>query len=429
MAEVIPFKGVLYNPARVTGSAVTAPPYDIITPEFKETLYGRSPYNIVRIDFGKDLPADNEKENRYTRARDTLNKWLKEGILIRDAEPAFYCYEATYTIEGIRKQLRGFIGAVKLEELEGGSIHPHEMTHSKPKTDRLNLLRFCKANISPIFALYSSPERHASSILVQVAKVGTTRNRDNAFIESADEGGFIHRLWAIKDKNHIDEIKKELSDKAVFIADGHHRYETALDFRNEMKEKGFLKTGLEPFNYVMMFLANIEDNGLTLLPTHRLVTNMPQNVEGLLKPYFDIMAFPFNSSSEESVRAEFFKSMHRRGHSLGMYLRGENVYYVLNFKGSYSQIDAPQALRTLDVVILHNLILEDLFKIATVDYEMNPELAVKKVKQGDYGAVFFLNPTEIKDVKAVALAGERMPPKSTYFYPKLLTGMVINKFD
>ncbi|HCC68402.1 MAG TPA: DUF1015 domain-containing protein [Nitrospiraceae bacterium] len=422
MAEVIPFRGVFYNPAQVPGSTVTAPPYDIITPEFKETLYNRSPYNIVHIDSGKNLLADNENENRYTRARDALNKWLKEGILIRDAEPFFYCYEATYTSEGIQKQLRGFIGAVRLEELEGGNIHPHEKTHSKPKTDRLNLMRFCMANISPIFALYSSHERHASSILDQATK-------DNAFIESIDEDGFIHRLWAIKDKNCIDEIKKELTDKAIFIADGHHRYETALDFRNEMQGKGFLKTGLEPFNYVMMFLANIEDNGLNILPTHRLVTNMPENVEGLLKPFFDITAFPFNSSGEESVGAEFFKSMHRRGHSLGMYLRGENVYYVLNFKGSYSHIDAPQALRTLDVVILHNLILEDLFKIAAVDYEMNFELAVKKVKQGDYGAVFLLNPTGIKDVKAVALAGERMPPKSTYFYPKLLTGMVINKFD
>ncbi|MCK5506361.1 MAG: DUF1015 domain-containing protein, partial [Thermodesulfovibrionia bacterium] len=236
MAEVIPFKGILYDPQKVDASSVMAPPYDIVTPEFKEVLYKRSSHNIIRIDFGKDDAGDNENENRYTRASSSLNEWLKQEILIKDTEPAFYFYEASYQINGQKKKLRGFLGIVKIEELGSGKIHPHEMTHSKPKTDRLNIIRFCEANISPIFSLYSSPERRASSILEKLSE-------EKPFIEAKNGDDFIHRLWRISDKASIETIKKEMSDKEILIADGHHRYETALEFKNEMDKKGMLKTG------------------------------------------------------------------------------------------------------------------------------------------------------------------------------------------
>jgi len=420
MAEVIPFRGVLYNPQRVDTTSVMAPPYDIVTPEFKEILYRRSPYNIIRIDFGKDNKGDNQEENRYTRAARWLNEWLEKNILIQDIIPAFYCYETTYRINSHEKKLRGFIAAVKLEELGQGRIHPHEMTYSKPKADRLNVIRYCQANISPIFSLYSSSERLSSSILWKIVE-------DSPILEAKDEDGFIHRLWRINDRAKIEIIREELSDKDIFIADGHHRYETALEFKQEMEKRGLLKTGTEPFNYIMMFLTNIEDKGLTLLPTHRIIRST-QPILTKLKPFFEIKAIDLNTSTEKDARKEMFKRMQDSRHSLGMFVKGENAYYVLSFSSSDIDIDSHKSLKNLEVVVLHKFILERLLRVEEFEYEMNPELAVKKVKEGPYQAVFFLNPTRVEDVKEVALAGQRMPPKSTYFYPKLLTGMVIYKF-
>jgi uncharacterized protein (DUF1015 family) len=448
MAEVIPFKGVIYNQQKVDATSVVAPPYDIVTPELKEALYSRSPYNIIRIDFGKDNAGDNEKENRYTRASRWLNEWLGQGILIRDSETSFYCYEADYNPpsppfskggQGGVKKLRGFLGAVRIEELGSGRIHPHEMTYSKPKADRLNILRFCKANISPIFSLYSSRERLTSSILKRVA-------REKAFIEAKNGDGFIHRLWRITDKTSIETIKKELSDKDIFIADGHHRYEVALEFKNEMKGKG-------EWDYVMMFLVNIEEDGLTILPTHRLAKiegeikgvrykNLSHALKESLKPYFDITAINFDASTEAKAKQEMFRAMQKGKHSrnrvrtnsyqivptLGMFIREEKAFYVLRFKGSYSEINTHQSLKNIDVTILHKFIFEELLGIAEFGYEMSPELVIEKVNNGSFQVAFFLNPTKVQDVRKVALATQRMPPKSTYFYPKLLTGMVIYKF-
>lgn len=421
MAEVIPFNGVLYNPQKVNAGSVMAPPYDIVTPEFKEGLYNKSPYNIIRIDFGKDNEGDNDKENRYTRASGWLNEWLKKGILRQDTTPAFYCYEISYTANNEKKKLRGILGAVKIEELGSGRVYPHEMTHSKPKSDRLKILRYCNADISPIFSIYSSPERLTSSIIEKVVK-------EDAFIGAKNGDGFRHRLWKINDSDPINAIKKEFSDKDIFIADGHHRYETALEFRNGMAAKGLLKTGAETFNYVLMFLANMEDDGLTLLPTHRMIRT-DGKIEELLKPYFKIEAITFNDTSkkEDSMQA-MFDAMQNRRQCLGMFLKDKKAFYVLNFKGSLSEIDSHESLKSHGVTILHKFIFEKLFKIDSYQYEMDPGLAVDKVMNEPFQAAFFLNPTRIEDLKNVALAGQRMPPKSTYFYPKLLTGMVIYKF-
>jgi len=422
MAEIIPFKGILYNPDKVDGTSVMAPPYDIVTPELREALYDKNPYNIIRIDLGKDKIGDNEEENRYTRASRWLNEWIEQGILIRDSEPSFYCYETSYNPPftkggggGIEKKLRGLIGAVRIEELGSGRIHPHEMTYSKPKADRLNILRFCNANISPIFSLYSGPERITSTILEKVV-------RGKALIEAKNGDGFIHRLWRINSKTAIMAIKKELADKDIFIADGHHRYETALEFKNEMGGKG-------EWNYVMMFLANMEDDGLTILPTHRLVKiGKGKKIRESLKPYFDITDIRFDASSEAQAKQEMFRAIEKSKHSVGMFIKGEKAFYVLSFKGSYFEIDSPPSLQGIAVTILHKLIFEKLLGIDEFEYEMDSDLAIERVNNSSFQVVFFLSPTKVQDVKRVALAGQRMPPKSTYFYPKLLTGMVIYKF-
>lgn len=422
MADIIPFKGILYNPEKVDASLTVAPPYDIVSPEHKEELYNQDPHNIIRIDFGKDGDDDDENENRYTRAAGFLEGWRKDRVLLQDREPAYYCYEIHYEIDGALKKTRGFLGAVKIEELGSGRIHPHEMTYSKPKSDRLNILRYCQANTSPIFSLYSSREKLTSSLL-------DTVSREKPYIEASTADGFTHRLWRIDSADFIEKITEEMADKDIFIADGHHRYETALAFRKEMEEKGLCVTGQEPFNYVLMFLSNMEDEGLTLLPTHRIVEiDSDINIKETLLQHFTLEKVSADDMSEDDARRQMLERMRGARHSFGMFLTNTGSYYTLSFNGSMVDMDMPACLKTLDVSVLHKYVFEHLLNITHYEYEMDPQLAVERAKKGSFEAVFFLNSTRIQDLKEVALAGQRMPPKSTYFYPKLLTGMVIYKF-
>jgi uncharacterized protein (DUF1015 family) len=405
MAKIIPFRGILYNPAKVSGDDVIAPPYDIITPEYREVLYQKSPYNIVRIDFGKELPGDAGSTNKYNRARDSFEQWLKEGILVRDERPAFYAYEIDYSLYGENKTLRGIMAMVKIEEL-GKGIYPHEATHSKPKADRLNLMRSCLANISPIYSLYNSPEKITSMILDGI--------REAPYISAHDAAGAVHKLYRISEESKIDSIMKDLSDKAVFIADGHHRYEVAMEFKREMGEG--------PWEYVLMFLANISEAGIAILPTHRMVKGIKrEDVLGRLEPDFAIQTCGLECDIVERLS-------HEGKNTFGLYLGSNERWYILKYKGTDLE-DVPSVLRSLDVVVLHELIIKKDLGITDVAYEMDIAESIKRVRKGDFDAVFFLNPTGVDDVERVALSGLRMPPKSTYFYPKLLTGMVINKFS
>ncbi|MEW6003044.1 MAG: DUF1015 domain-containing protein, partial [Nitrospirota bacterium] len=281
MAKVIPFKGVLYNTSRVDAGVVLAPPYDIITPEFQDELYRKSPYNIVRVDFGKEQPGDDEADNKYFRAKRYFETWIRDEILVVSRKPSFYAYEISYVINGEEKRLLGFLGLVKLEELGQGSIYPHECTYSKPKQDRLTLLRRCMANVSPIFSLYRSSDGKLFSLLTEITK-------SKPYIEATDSVGAIHRLWQVDEKMDIDVIKEEMEDKFIIIADGHHRYETALEFQKAMREKRALSANDEPYDYILMFLTNMLDRGLTILPTHRLVKEIPDGINTKLSEYFEI---------------------------------------------------------------------------------------------------------------------------------------------
>ena len=411
MAELIPFRGILYNVSKVSMEDVMAPPYDIITPEYREALYMQSPYNIVKIDFGKEETGDNETENKYTRARGYLDAWIKEGIFIRSEKPSLYVYEMSYKIHDVKKRLLGFLCLVKLEELGKGSIYPHECTHSKPKQDRLNLMRSCQANTSPIFSLYKSREEGISKILSKI--FGT-----KPYIESADISGDTHRLWQIDDTNDIEIIKKELEDKAIFIADGHHRYETAFEFHREMSAKDASTTD-RPFDHVLMFLANMLDEGITILPTHRLLKEIPKDLNKMLSEYFDITAV----HNDFDIR----KGLSGKSHVFGFFQKGSDMWHILTYKGGNLSEIHPD-LRDINVIILHELVLKKILHTSEIGYEMDVNRALDKVKSGEFSAAFFLNPTKVEDVEKSALSSVRMPPKSTYFYPKLLTGLVINKF-
>ncbi|MBI5848537.1 MAG: DUF1015 domain-containing protein [Nitrospirae bacterium] len=414
MAEVVPFKGVLFNVPKVSkssGEELLAPPYDIITPEDRLVLYAKSPYNIVRIDFGIKNPEDNEHENRYTRAKASLESWLKEEALVSSRRPGFYCYEVAYTMQGKKLTLRGFLGLVKLEALGKGNIHPHEYTHSKPKKDRLDLMRYCEANISPIFSIYNSPEKKASGILQD-------KSREKPYIEAMDASGSVHRLWQIDDDKSVGAITAELANKAVFIADGHHRYETALEYQKEMQKKEGPSGSPRPYDYVLMFLANMADEGLTILPTHRLVKEFPADALEQLSADFDIREMKITDDIPSAIAG--------RRDMYGLYTGGD-TWHSLSYKGEGIH-GVPPELRDLDVTILHDLIFKQILDIEAVSYEMNLEKCLQAVRSGDFSAAFFLNPTGVYDVERVALASLRMPPKSTYFYPKLMTGMVLNIF-
>jgi uncharacterized protein (DUF1015 family) len=413
MAEIIPFRGLLYDVSKVSIGEVVAPPYDIITDEGRESLYRQSPYNIVRIDFGKEEPGDNEAENKYTRARGYLDAWTKAGILTRSDKPSFYAYEMIYSIDGVEKRLAGFLCLVKLEELGKGSIYPHECTHSNPKQDRLNLLKTCQANTSPIFSLYRSSADGISGIL-------SAKTCPKPPLQAADSSGNVHRLWPIDQAGEIEIMKQELADKAIFIADGHHRYEISLEYQRQMLAKKASAPGEKSYDHTLMFLANLKDEGVTILPTHRLVKKIPKDILSIISRYFSVEAV----TNDFDIR----KNLSGRKNALGFFVRQEKTWHILTHRGR-NLSKFPPDLREIDVIILHELIFKEILSHVEIGYEMDIAKALDRVNRGEYAAGFFLNPTRVEDVEKSALLSMRMPPKSTYFYPKLLNGLVLNKWE
>lgn len=406
MADFLPFRGIYYDPSTVKGDDVVAPPYDIISPSLQDELYGRSPHNVVRIDFGKGFRDDTREQNRYTRAADFLSSWLSSGVLVRHPKPAFFLYEAVYSHGDSEKRLRGVIGRLKLVEL-GQGVYPHEETHSAPKEDRLNIMRYCKANVSPIFSLVRGSEESFDSVLLRAAS-------GEPCMEATDSAGAVHRMWIIDDEESVRSLVADVRGKPIFIADGHHRYETALTYSREAGAAGDA-----PSNYVMMFLANMASSGLTILPTHRLVRSVPGDAVARLGEFFHAEV----AGGREQMHAE----MATRDRAVGMYLRSDGRFYVLHPRGG-NMPDVPPVLRELDVVALHELIFKKILGADIISYEMDGHRCIAAVREGAYDAAFFLNPTRVQDIERVAMSGLRMPPKSTYFYPKLLTGFVIHSF-
>lgn len=441
MAKILPFRGFTYNLEKAGQlDDLVCPPYDVISHEEQQALYRRSPYNIVRLESGLESPGDTEVDNRYTRAGILLDEWIKKGIFKQERDPALYVYEMEYWSAGSTKRLRGFICLVRIEDYDSGIVRPHENTLSGPKTDRLRLLRACKAGFSQIYSLYSDPEGRTITIIHRL-----TGRPD---MEARDSEGVTHRLWLLKDPAAISVISAEMADKPFFIADGHHRYDTALNYRNERRSAAGAWTGNEPYNYTAMFLARIEDPGLTILPAHRVLFNLnsfePSRFERDLNMYFNIERLDFGPGTERKDRRTMLETISARadkGHVFGMRIKGEDSYYILTLR-SEADMDAllperPPAYRRLDVSILHHLIIDKLLGIGiethklglNIEYIKDSDEAAERIENGAAEIVFFMNPTKVYEVKDVAIAGERMPQKATYFYPKLLTGMVIHKID
>ncbi|NOX97542.1 MAG: DUF1015 domain-containing protein [Nitrospirae bacterium] len=431
MAEILPFRGIRYDEGR--GDAlerVIAPPYDVISPQDRDRFYGESDYNVIRLILGKEFPEDDERNNKYSRAADFFQEWLKKGVLKEDEEPAIYVYEQEYFHKGKKKSRRGFLALLKLEDFGSGGIFPHEETLSQPKKDRLNLLRVCWANLGPIFTLYSDPNRIVEGLLGE---------EKETLIDVEDTKGERHKIKAITSSEKIEGLKQFLKNKEIYLADGHHRYETALNFRNEMRQKSSSYTGGEAYNYLMTYFTNMDDEGLLILPAHRLISKLKDlNIDELIKKLSPCFEITLLGPGEDELR-KLLSSLEKRNegeHLFGMYGAGRLYLLRLRDEAILHKLmggDKSWDWKKLDVTILHQIILNGglsggkRLDEGKVDYLTDAEEAFRLVGRGKYQLAFFLNPPKVSQMRDIARVGEKMPGKATYFYPKLLTGLLMRK--
>jgi uncharacterized protein (DUF1015 family) len=432
VATIAPFCGVYYNPRKIVDlSQVATPPYDVISLEEEGRYRKRNPFNVIRL----ILPKGEEGVDRYQEAARYLRDWENEGVLIGDEKPCLYPYQQVYAVpSGEIKTRNGFISLVKLEPWGQGGIIPHEGTTSKPVEDRLRLMEACRANLSQIFTLYSDP---AGEIERRFAEVWKSPPR----YEFRDDDGVVHRLWQLDDRRIIAEVERRMRDKTLLIADGHHRYKTALIYRDRMRERFPSYSDRSPFEYTMMYLTPLEGDGLLILPTHRLATpREPFDLKGFytaLGKHFSIHAFDFDDAGGEKIaRKRLFAALDSRipdRYTFGLYIGGEKRYIHMISKEGIRVKDLlkgyPEVLQELDVTLVDGFILKELLKVEQEDVGLlkGRNEVMEEVHAGRYKAAFLMNPPSIQQVKRVAEAGEVMPRKTTFFYPKVATGLVINK--
>jgi uncharacterized protein (DUF1015 family) len=443
MVDIAPFRGWRYNPKRVPElEEVVAPPYDVIEPAEQRFLHQRHPWNVVRLDFGEDLPGDDDRENRYARAAAYLSRWRREGILLREEEASVYvCRQAFTGLHGERMVRTGFIALVRLEPLSRGRIFPHEETFSKHRTDRLNLLRATRAHFNPIFSIYPDPDGEVDAITTRVCE-------GEPLIALVDGQGVEHALWALEGPGLIRELIRAMRERPLFIADGHHRYETCLNYWEENRRRSEGMDPGDPLQWTMMYLTPMEGRGLVILPTHKMV----RGVQGLdpvaflkrLEENFLCRELPsphlLNQGGDSSPFLKALREEGSRGCAIGMALHGRDSFWILTprdaEKLSKGLDHLPECLRSLDVTILHEVVFLRILGIDVSDprarhltYLHDANESLRRVRAGEVQMAFIMNPTKIADLKAVASAGYKMPHKATYFYPKLLSGMVINVME
>ena len=435
MAKIVPFRGVLYDQSHVPDiSQVVAPPYDIIDSDRQRTLHDRHQYNVIRLELGLDQPGDDDTQNKYTRAAHRLREWQTRGVLERDSARAVYLYAIDYNVSVggsmVSRTLRGFLTTVALEEFGSGAIFPHEDTRSAAKRDRYRLLESSRANFSPIFSLFSDPHNTVLGLLEKSTDLGRPR------IDFHDDEGFRHRLWAVTDEAVLNEVITALQSKPLFIADGHHRYETALAYRRARRQHAVAPADSEPYDHVLMLVSSLENPGLTVLPTHR-VLQLPvppvDEIKRRLDEAFVIEDIPLGSKSKTAANT-LVRHLRERGTTapvFGLLPAGAEACLLLTLRPQHHEAGA-SARDQLDVSVLHRFVLERL--CPTLDdqsilYTKDEQEAFDLVDRAQVGAALLLNPTKVTEVRAVAAAGDRMPHKSTYFFPKPLTGLVMNVFD
>ena len=441
MADILPFRALRYDLQRVTAAQVVTQPYDKITPAMQSAYYAASPYNLVRIILGRREPDDDTAHNVYTRAAGWSRDWRAHGILRQDSLPSFYAYSQAFTSpSGGRFERRGFIGLGRVEDYSERVVFRHEQTLAKPKADRLDLLRATRVHYEQLFLLYEDSG--------EVDSLLTPASASTPTIDVADEYGVVHRVWQISDPNVIARVQEKMRDKKLVIADGHHRYETALNFRNECRTAAAGGPNAPaphefeyvPYEYVMMTFVNMRDPGLLILPTHRVVHSLESfsvdNFQNSSRVFFEVEdAGPALDGARATA---LLRDRGRAGTAL-LAVTANRAFLLHSLKPAAAPTLAGFSARqqSLDVVQLHKCLLEGVLKLSeesirnqqNLSYLREASEALAQVRQGAANIAFLMNPCRVQQVRDVAFAGEVMPQKSTDFYPKLLSGLTAYALD
>ena len=429
MAEIKPFKGLRYTEKAGEPKNLCCPPYDIVSGEQRQRLIEKNEYNIIRL----ELPTTEAGEDitPYREAAGTLRSWINDGVLKRDEKEGIYIYEMEFSAFGKNLKVKGFVSLVKAEPFEKGVILPHEETLSKAKADRFNLMKATGCNFSQIYSLYTDEDNSVFNIIKKASEKAPNS-------EFSDDENVIHRMWVVDDPYIIKSIAEKMADKKLYIADGHHRYETALNYK-KYAEENLDETGSS--EYVTMMLVNMENTGLVVFPTHRIVRDLPSfdynAVCEKCKDYFEITPYLNREKGEQGLAQAY-----NEGKKAFVMFTGDNNYTLMVLKNpeimDKTLPESCKALRQLDVSVLHSLVLERIFGIdkenmanqINLTYTRSDDEAIAAVDGKRANCCFLLNPTRVSEIRDVAAAGGKMPQKSTYFYPKLTTGLVMNKiFD
>jgi len=444
MAEFRPFRGIFFNKER-TGelSQVICPPYDVISPEEQDYFHDLHPNNAIRLDFGKTFPEDNEQENRYTRSGAFFRQWLSEGTLFQDAAPSFYLLEEHFEDDQGQPLVRyGIMGLKRLEENRpGASIRPHEATYTGPKQDRFELMKATSANFSPIFAVYQDPSFAVEKLFEKGAPHGE-------YMEAMGYDKVRRRLFAVRDKHILEQMETFLGEKELLIADGHHRYETALTYR-DWRKAGEANTGeVQPCDFTLMYITNIESPGLCVYPAHRILKNYPdldpERFFQSVKEIFDVQTVA--SSEDPDCRDKLlalFREVPEGAVRIGCRFKDPDITCILSCDDVTKLTDLfprdiPSLVRTLDVSILHEIVLGKCMGLSgeaqkqedTLVYIKGEEAALDSLEEKrDLRAAFLLNPAPVKKIMQIAFAGILLPQKTTYFFPKLMTGLVFRGME
>jgi uncharacterized protein (DUF1015 family) len=443
MAHIVPFRALRFNPEIVPDlAAVVTPPYDVISPEAQARYHARDPYNFIRLVLAREDPPDATGRDRYDRSARAYATWQERGVLRFDPAPAIYLYEQEFDPgEGSRLRRRGFLACVRLEDYDRGVVFPHERTFSRHKDDRLRLMRACPANLEAILGFYAGAAAPLDDFLDQHLAAPPA-------MQVTDEDGVAHRLWMLADAAGIGRLQATLVDQPVFIADGHHRYETALNYRNERRrELPSPGDPSAPHEFVLANLIHAEDPGLVILPTHRIFRQPPrirgQALQERLARHFHLSEIPIGPAGPAEAVRSALAEMAREGVSgvtCALALRGEPCLHLTLQDEAVIQgllaVGHPAAYARLPVAVLHRLLVEEILGLGhpeagddAIQYTRDPHEALAAVTDGRAEAALFLTPPRVADVHAIALAGGRMPHKSTYFYPKVLSGLVIHPLD
>ncbi len=442
MPVVAPFRALRYNPAQVTDLAkVVTPPYDVINSQQQASYYATDPHNIIRVELNKKRDSDREGDTRYSRSAEHFQAWQDSGVLMREQEPCFYLAETVYTdAEGNERVRRGFFTLLQVSDTRERKVLPHEKTFTAHKEDRFQLTKAVRANISPIFALYPDDLNEVMTTLDQAKEPEPV----NDFV---DPMGLPQRLYRVSDPAACRRVKELMADKVIFIADGHHRYETAINYRNYMRELHPEAGPEASFNYTLTYLCSMSDPGLTVFACHRVLPRLDgfgaDDFLALAKPYFEVREIVLDGEVNDAKAhiTAALAELDEKSNSLGLISHDSDKAYLLTLKpgimASESGPDVEGPLGGLDVVVLTHLVLEKILGLDntardqehTIQYLADMGYVLEEVKSGRAHLAFLLNPTKVQQVQDVAQAGLIMPRKATYFYPKVLTGLVINPLN